>query len=160
MGECSTRLECRPGGIRKHADAVGQADDPDRAGDYLRLGVVDLVRHRSFHGCAQHRAVEHVRYLDVDGIARAAIDLARDIDARHVLADEPEFAGLLQRLGLDLRRLVRDFGKSGDIAIAELAAGLGMHDHARLGGQLFGRNAELLGGVVDEHAAHLCAKHA
>src|SRR6516164_10972066 len=160
LGERPARLERGPRRLREHADAIRQPDDPDRAGDYLGLGVVDLVWNRAFHRRAQDRAVEHVRHLHIDAIARAAVDLARQLHPRHVFADEAELARLLQCLWLDLRRLVRNFGKGGDFAIAEFAAGLGVHDRARLSGELFERDAKLLAGIVHEHAPHLRAEDA
>src|SRR5262249_29797792 len=95
-GERAARLERRPWGLGKHADAVGQADDSDRpAGDHLGFGIVDLVGNRAFHRRAQDRAVEHARYLHVDAITRAAVDLAGEIYPLHIFADEPELAWLL-----------------------------------------------------------------
>ena len=62
------RLERRPRGLGDHADAVRQPDDRGDARHRLRLGVVDLVRDRSFDRRAQHRAVQHPRHLHVDAV--------------------------------------------------------------------------------------------
>ena len=110
----------------------------------LRLRVVDLVRDRSFDRArAAPLPYSMSGHLNVDSIRCRAVDLARQLDAHHVLADEAEVGRLLQLLGLDLRRLGRHLGKRRDVAIAQPAAGLGVHDHARLGGQFLDRHAEL-----------------
>src|SRR5215467_15766107 len=57
LGERLARLERRPWRLREHADAIGQPDDPDGAGDYLGFCIVDLVRNRALYRRAQNRAV-------------------------------------------------------------------------------------------------------
>ena len=70
-GQRLMRVERRPWRFGENADAVGQAHDAHDAGDRLGLALVDLVGHRAFDRRAQHRAVEHVRHLQVDGVTGA-----------------------------------------------------------------------------------------
>ena len=149
--------ERSPRGLRDHADAVRQPDDRGDAGDRLRLGIVDLVRDRSFDRGPQHGAVQHSRHLNVDAVGRCAGDLVRQFDPHHVLADQAEVGGLLELLRLDLRRLGRHLGEGSDVAIAQLASGFRVHHHARFGGQFLDRNAPLPRRIVEQHAAHLRA---
>src|SRR5882757_6782446 len=135
-GELLTRHKRRPRRLCDHPDAVRQPYDAGNTRHRLRLDVVDPVRGRPFYRGAEHSAVQHPRHLYVDAVSCAAVDLARQLDAHHILADEPELGGLLQVLGLDLRWLGGNLSKGGDLAVGQAAARFRMHHHARLSRQL------------------------
>src|SRR5262247_2927720 len=114
--EFLTRHKRRPRRLGDHPDAVRQPYDAGDTRHRLRLGIVDPVRGRPFYRGAEHRAIQHPRHLDVDAVGCAAVDLARQLGAHHILAYEPELGRLLQILGLDRRRLGGNLGKGGDFA--------------------------------------------
>src|SRR4029077_4761092 len=124
-----------------------------------RPRVVYPVWDRSFHGRSQDRAVKHPGHLNVDPIGGRSVDLCRQLDAHHILADETEVGSFLELIGLDLRRLGWHLSDSRNVAIAHLAARLSVHDHAWLGGQFFDRNAPLARRIVKQNASHLSADH-
>ena len=86
------------------------------------------------------------------------LTLPRQLDAHHVLADEAELLRLLQLALGDLRRLGRDFGKGGDLAVGQPPPGLLVDDDVRPGRQLGDRHVPVLGGVRQQHLAHLRAE--
>ena len=89
---------------------------------------------------------------------RGPVDLAGQIDAHDVRADQAERLGLLEVLRLDRGRGRRDLGERRDLAVAQAPAGLRVDHHARLGGQLGNRHIPPARGVVEQHAAHLRPK--
>src|SRR3982074_1081026 len=100
-----TRQKRRPRRLGDPPDAVRQPYDAGNTRYCLRLGVVDPVRCRPFYRGAENSAIQHPRHLDVDAVGRAAVDLARQLGAHHIVADEPELSRLLQILGRDRRPL-------------------------------------------------------
>ena len=87
----------------------------------------------------------------------AAVDLARQLDTHHVLADQSELVRLLQVFRLDVGCLCRNLGEGCDFAVGQLAAGPGVHDHAWLGRQFRDRDAKLARRIFEQTRGATCA---
>ena len=147
-------LECRPWRIGNHADAVFQGHDLQDARNSARITIINLHRLCTIHRLTQDRAVDHARHLHVDAVLRRSIDLAGDIDPRHILADQAEMR-LVERIELDVRRLRGHLGKSRDLAIRQTAARLRMLGKAWSADDFIQRHAPALRRIVEQHIAHL-----
>ena len=152
------RGERRPRLFGNDADAVGEADDLDDAGNGACLRIVNGLGRRALHRRAQHRAVEHVWRVHVDAVLRFAVNLARQLDAHDIVADEAEAVRRLQLIVLHFGRLRGNLGEGGDCTVVETAPGFFMDDNAGAGGQLGDRYIPMLSGVLQQHLAHLRAK--
>ena len=117
------------------ADAIGQTHDIDNASNGFGRGIVDRVRRAAFDRAVHNRAINHPGHLDVDRIYRAAVNLGRQLDAHDVVADQPEVAGFLQCLRLDVGRDGWNLGKRDDFTIADAPARFCMNDDARFRAQ-------------------------
>ena len=119
-----------------------------------RRGVIDMLRRSAFDRRAQHRGVDHVRHLHVDGVKRGAVDLPRNIQARRVFAEDAVVRHLLQRRLVDRRHGRRDLSETRDLAVAHGAIARRVHHHARLGVQFAERHLPAIGGRLHQHLAH------
>ena len=128
------------------------------AGHRLGLGVVDLVRHRAFDRRAQHTCRTACPAPARRCRSGAAVDLARQLDAHHVLADQPEVGRLLELLGLDLRRLRRHFGEGGDFAVAQACGRISRAPPRSARWSVPRPGRPLARRIVEQHAAHLRAE--
>jgi hypothetical protein len=150
-------LHRRFDGLGDYADAGRQRHDLDHALDGFRRGIVDLLGLLVLHLREQHARIQHAGKLHVDAVLRRAVDLRRHVDATDIAADETELRGRLQ-IGLGhFRQRARHRRGLGDVAIADLAVRLLVHDHAGLGAELLGRHFPGCCRVGDQDLARLRA---
>ena len=153
-------LQCRPpleggfDGLGDDADRILQRHDFEHAGHFQRRGVIDMLRRSAFDRRAQHRGVDHVRHLHVDGVKRRAVDLSRNIQARRIFAEDAVVGHFLQRRLVDRRHGRRHLGEARDLAIAHGAIARRVHHQARPGVQFGDRNLPAIGGRLHQHIAH------
>jgi hypothetical protein len=75
-----------------NCDPVGQANDIEDAARVAGGGVIDLNGDRSDSRSGGDQGVHHAGNAEVDPVARRAVDLLGNIDARCVYAEQPEIA--------------------------------------------------------------------
>ena len=113
-----------------------------------------MLRRAAFDRRAQHRGVDHVRHLHVDGVKRGAVDLSRNVQARRIFAEDAVVGHFLQRRLVDRRHGRRHLGEARDLAVAHGAIARRVHHQARLGVQFAERHLPAIGGRLHQHGAH------
>ena len=101
--------------------------------------------------------VHHARKLHIDAVLRLAVHLLRDIAARDRLADEAELVARLELLRVHCGQRIGHLGERGDLAVAQAAVVRRIDDVGGPGLQRFDIRVPLLGGVRQQHLAHLRA---
>ena len=139
------------------ADALGQLHDADDVCHLAGAGIVDFKRRAARIGRLQHRGVDHAGHLHIHAVFGCADDFERQLDARHVFADETKICRRLEIAFRNLRQFGRCLGEHGDLAIADAPSRRLVNDDARLGRELARRHVPLRRHRLDQHAAHLRA---
>ena len=133
--QCGAALEGGFDGLGDDTDRILQRHHFEHARHFERRGVIDMLRRAAFDRRAQHRGVDHVRHLHVDGVKRRAVDLSRNVQARRVFAEDAVVGHFLQRRLVDHRHGRRHLGKARDLAVAHGAIARRVHHETRLGVQ-------------------------
>ena len=139
------------------ADAFRQLHDVGDARHFTRARVVDVLRRAARIGRLQHRGVDHARHLHIHAVFGSAFDFQRHVDARDILADEPEACRRLEIAFVDLRQFGGRGRESGDLAIADAPARGLVHDDARFGRKLADRHRPFCRDRIEQDAARLRA---
>ena len=103
----------------------------------------------------QRRCVKHPGQLHVDGILGTAVDLGRDVAARHRMSDKTELLGVLELLFIHCWQGCRNRSEACNLAVAQALAVGWIDDQARLGLERGRVNAPLLRSIRHQYLSHL-----
>src|SRR6266404_575351 len=157
LGQLSAHLDGLLLALGNDAQEAAVAHDRDDARKPFGGRLVDALEPRAGARRPHHAGVQHAGRPHVLHIGGAARHLIRNIEARHRGADDHVRSGRLRRHLAG--RLALEIERGGKLAIGNFSP-VGAADRAFRHLEGVGRDAELLGGGIDQDRPHLGARQA